>query len=359
MKTLTIERLARLADAGNGPVVTLVEPVRMPNERARAELEWRQLLHDARVALDEAAVPSDVVDRMMSTAERPLTDGWPSHERGLAYIASTDIHELFALTRDVDPFWAVGDRPAFHALIMCVDDPPAQVLTLDLHDTQLYELAGNDLRPVPVELLARTIEEVVPAVEHGQHLTRHGGAHVGRGIVGIVHGEDDAGIERQHELDVFCRAVDDALSRRVSSDECGPLVVAGVTDLVARLRKVARRPERFATAIEGSPAHVGHHELARRARAALNEHLDRAVAASVERFRARHGLGVASDDLIDIAAAANEGRVDELLLPAALGHPSDVTALLDEAIADVLHDGGRVTVVPIGHLDTVAAIYRW
>ena len=304
-------------------------------------------------------MPSDVIDTIIAPIEHALADTWPSHERGIAVVLSVDAHELFALTHDVEPFWAVGDRAAFHALVPVVDDPAALVLTLDLHDTRLYQLAAGELQPMALAALPRTLADVIAPVEHGQHLTHHGGAHVGLGIVGIMHGEDDAGIERQHELDAFCRAVDDALSPVVASDDGRALVVAGVTDLVARLRNVAARPERYVATIDGSPGRIGLHDLAVRARASLAERHDAAAAASLERFRARHGLGLASDDIADIAAAVKDGRVDELLLPATLALPSEAIGAIDGAIAGVLADGGRVVVVPATQLGAVAATYRW
>jgi hypothetical protein len=359
VKTLTIERLTHLAASREAPVVTLIGPVRKPHERSRAELEWRHLVAAARGALGDAGVASDEIDTIISPIERELAEAWPAHERAIAGVLSVDEHQLFALTHDVEPFWAIGDRAAFHALAPVVDDPAALVLTLDLHGTRLYQLAGGELQPMLLASLPRTLADVVPPVEHGQHLTHHGGAHVGRGIVGIMHGEDDAGIERQHELDAFCRAVDDALSPVAASGDGRALVVAGVTDLVARLRSVAARPERYVATIDGSPGRVGLDELAGRARASLVERRDAAVTAAVERFRARHGLGLASDDIADIAAAAQDGRVDELLLPAALTPPSAAIGAIDGAIANVLADGGRVVVVPPTRLDTVAATYRW
>jgi hypothetical protein len=83
----------------------------------------------------------------------------------------------------------------------------------------------------------------------------------------------------------------------------------------------------------------------------------------VATFRARDGLGLTSADVAEIAVAATDGRVDQLLLPRAApgAQPTDVDggAALDEVIAAVLGARGRVVVAPASALDTVAAIYRW
>ena len=72
MKILTIESLAGLAEVGEGPVVTLIGPVRTPVVRARAALEWRQLLHAARNGLSRAGVRTDAIERMLAPVEDML-----------------------------------------------------------------------------------------------------------------------------------------------------------------------------------------------------------------------------------------------------------------------------------------------
>jgi hypothetical protein len=359
VEPLDLTTLTGLATAATtpaaGPCVTLLAPVGLPTEQGRAVLTWRSLLREA---AGRGGDPG-----LLAPAEA-LADGWPRHGGSLAMVLGLapahapgptrgpGAHWTGFVPASVEPFVAVGEVPAFAALVLASRAPRFVLLTLGLQDTALYAVDGDVVQPLEAGL-PRGLDDAVPARERGQHVVHHGGS--GSGVM-PSHGQADADREHDHELDEFCRIVARHVWAHVGADDPRPVVVAGVGDLVARLRAASADPDRIVAVVPGTVERVAVAELAARGAAALGPVRSPATRAWLERFHHRQGSGLASGDLDELAAEAAHGRVAALLVPESADRTDP---RLDRAIAGALAGRAEVLVVAAGDLDAPGAVYRW
>ncbi len=252
----------------------------------------------------------------------------------------------------IEPFVGVGELPSFTALLLAARANRFVLLTLGLQDTALYAVDGDEVYPLEAGL-PRRLDEAVPARERGQHIVHHGGSGSG---VAPSHGQADADREHDHELDEFCRVVARHVWGHLGADDPRPVVVAGVGDLVARLRAASVDPDRIAAVVPGTVERVAVAELAARGAAALGPVRSVATLAWLDRFHRRQGSGLASGDLDELATEAGRGRVAALLVPE---HADRTDPRLDRAIAGALAGRAELLVVSASDLDAPGGVYRW
>lgn len=355
METITKDLLATLAADAPGPTVTLIAPVRMPHERALAELQWKQLIDSAHEQL-ASRLDAAGVDAVLGGAAELLDGRWPTHQRSVAYIGSAVRHAAYAVPVAVDPAAVVADVPAVGLLAGLTGADPFLVLALGLHDTRLLD--GNSMalteRVVP-DLPTRFDDVIVPTAP-GEHASEHRGSLQGiRGGTSVHHGAEDAGTQHRRDLDTFCRKVDAELWRAIGADDHRPVVVAGIGDLVARFRLACSHPDRLAASVEGSADRMTPTDLHLAALDALGPRRRLELDGLLERFRSLHGSGRAGDDPDELDRAAGEGRVETLLIPDRAADDAGVNAI---AAATLTHRG-TVVALPADDLHRPGAIFRW
>jgi hypothetical protein len=316
----------------NRPVATVIAPPALPTERIRAVLEWKHLVSDAISMLEQSGATTGEVDAFVDVATQVSDEGCIGRGPGIALISPDRVYTFDTPSRSLVH---VATSPAFARLFELAAPEPFDVLALSLHHTRMLSVTADGHAALDVPALPRRIDDVLRIDERQRHLGTHGAL--------------DVTTEHHHELDRFCRAVNDAIERWDPTHRRS-IVIAAVGDLASRLRSVMHRTDRIAAVIEGSPDHRTDDDLVGAARAAFDEHVERVQRALVATGR--------RESLEQLAGAARAGRVDTLILPLN-GEGRMEHAAVDRLVGDVLAHRGRVEVVPAEMISHALVVPRW
>jgi hypothetical protein len=304
----------------------------------------------------------------LSNAARAVEDPHAPRSTGIAMFATPEESVTLESPLAFAPLVTVGPRFYLLPLLPCTAvPPPVHVLALSRHSVRLVDVSTAQELPLPAGV-PRSLTDTVGTERKAPSLHQHS---VGMGSVFHGHGEGEDDV--LPEIETFCRRIAHALTSAVDRTRT-TLLLAGDVHITAVFRRVASAWQLLEQQVYGSHDRTGAAELA-----ALAEPLVAArQSASHADLRARYGARTAdhraSDDPVDIAAAARAGRIDTLLLDAvaALDEPRRRAArephatqpegpFNNEAVL-TLRCGGEVRLVASGEMPTgapQAAIYRF
>jgi len=323
----------------------------------------------ARTAGDLDALTTAAAARELNSAARTAEDPRaPRPAGGIALFASPD--ECVTLESPAEFVPLVTIAPRFYVLPLVpfmTATPSLFVLALSLHSVRLIERASARELPLSPDV-PRSLTDVVGTERSAPSLQQHS---VGSGSVFHGHGEGEDDV--LPEIEMFCRRVAQGLASSI--DRSGAtLLLAGDVQITAVFRRVASGWALLEQPIHGNHDRTSATELAALAEPTFREWQRTAHAELRALYGARSADRRASDDLIDIAAAARAGRIDTLLLDkaAALDEPRRRAArephaaqpegrFNNEAVL-TLRCGGEVRLVATDEMPTgapQAAIYRF
>ena len=176
----------------------------------------------------------------------------------------------------------------------------------------------------------------------------------------------------------FVRAIEDAL-RPVLQNQKTPLVLAGVNTMLTYYREVDTYPHTEAEAISGNQEHRRADEFAAEVRAIVSRRFEGTINNRLDRIEALRNDRRSSTDVTEIALAAEEGRVESLVVAVdrevygtltdgieSIAPRAEADAatydVLDEVVGLTLRQGGEVIGAKENELPEgfqIAAIFRY
>lgn len=288
---------------------------------------------------------------------------WATGARSLAIFASPEGMRVFRLMNRLSTSCSTGDRFDVGPMIRAVTfDHTGYVLAITEGDVRLLHLT-SDATSSSVEL-TELPEDASDALTRDPATGRFN-RHRADGTLGPK-------VEQRR----YASIVQDAVLAAIGSDR-SPLVLAAASDLDPAYREVNSYDALLDKGIAANPASLTDADLEAQAREILDDVHKEKLAAWRETFGTRQANGRASSQLSDIARAAWEGRVDQLLFD--LDHADEGTIdefgviahaeqpgsqtyrIVDEIAAQVLRTGGVVRAVRAEDLPSdapVAATFR-
>lgn len=341
----------------------------LPTRRdAGDRLRLRNLLDEVHAVLVGHGTRRPDVDAFLEPARRDDAWAWERMSDGLAVYLRPGRMHAYRVPLPLPEVAVVGDRFVVGPILPLVTEEEHFVLVaLDRHDVRLLEgtrdrLEEVDLAEVPTSL--RDLQD--EARGRAAPLARP----LGRGAaVFYGHGGGD-GSDRKAEARAFFRTVAGGIAE-VLGDRRTPMVLAGLPEAVAMYRDVNPYVPVLDAAVAGGPRTA--EELHAAAWPLVADHAARAGRAALDRLAELLGTGRATTDPEEAAVAAQEGRVETLLLPsretcwASVPHVVELgdgsvadCERVDDAAVATLRAGGRVVLVPAGDLPgTVGALLRY
>lgn len=303
---------------------------------------------------------------------------WAGGDRdGVGVFASADFMQVVNLDQTVTDHVVVADSFHVKPLIRLIQSGDRyQVLCLALKDVKLFE--GSRYRLTPLEL--RDVPSDVAAVA-GMTLSHQTDAHIDLAQASRQQDEGKASGMGTPSVETFMRAVDRAVWEHYSRPQKLPLILCAVEEWHPLFHAISKNPYLMKEGIKLSPVHLPLERLKEEAWRIMEpiyrEKLDR-LSNDFKAARAHHQ---ASDEVIEVAAAASTGRVGTLLvqdnvqIPGRIQRHSGqivpidprleaphVDDLLDDLAEMVLRTDGQVLVLPQDQMPTdtgIAAIYRY
>ncbi len=382
MNLVEAPRLADLvqqAASAPPPCVSIYLPT------ARAGRETRQGPTQLKNALRDAQAAGLLrnVETVLEPADRLVDDAgfWQQQSDGLALLLAPGMVHTVRVPIAFEPLVAVGDALHLRPLLPLADDLEFLVLACSQNRVRLLRGSRWQIEELQHTDLPRSLAEALWPDDPEKSLQLHG-HRTPNAFAGVFHGHGTTGNAEKHkdELGRYFRVLDDALRASPEGHGEAPLVLACVDYCAAIYRGVSRHPHLAPETIVGNPDHTTDEQLHAAAWRLLAPRLEAAHAAAIALYHERTGTGRTSDRLVDVALAAQNGRVSDLFASAGRmrwGRPSSdgVAApvvhgerqagdvdLVDRAAQHTLAQGGTVHVVDDASLalrDGVAAIFRY
>jgi hypothetical protein len=307
----TIHVLARLEGL---PIVSITLPTHRSGARQEDRIRLKNALHAAHVQLTAAIGAKPAAAILAPLDDRCADEGfWAQPGAGLALFAAPG-HACHMWSPRALPELVVAGRHAHLKSLMPVvqGDGAFHCLALTRGDALLY--AGNRQGMHAVALPA----DVAPAApghgaEHhsGMRSIHAGGA--GHGTARHFGTADGATASAEEEaLHRYLRHVDQRVLASLHHAE-EPLVLAGEEGLLNAFRSVTRLRVHPAQ-LPGNPGGRSQDDLHRAAWTLVAPRFAQSAAEARERYLRLLGSPAASDDLVEVLAAAARGRISHLLV---------------------------------------------
>jgi hypothetical protein len=318
MATRLRDDLVALARYHGGPCLS----ISLLTGAAPVEAQAAQLKHLLAIGAQQlitAGYRQDEVDALLAPGWDLVADRvfWGHPHQGLAIVAAPDLFRSYRLPYGVATLAVPGRqfhlKPLF-PLLQC--DEPFHVLALSKNHVRLLRGTWDTVEalalPGAPASLADTLQydDFAPQSQLYAGVPGHGGA---RG--GVFYGHGAASDTAKEELLRYCQQIDRAL-RDVLRGQHTPLVLAGVSYLLAIYRAATSYPAVLEDAIIGSPDHLSDEALRAQAWALLAPTHGRQRERAADHYRA---LAVTNprrvtSHLRTVILAAASGRVETLFV---------------------------------------------
>ena len=384
MHLMTKENLEELLKTDGETCVSVFMPtIKGSEETKQNPIKYRNLLGEAATKLEAVGLRPAEAGKMLEPA-RPLLEDhkfWQYQSGGLALFLSSKIKRVYTLPLNFSELTVVGDHFCVAPLLpLFAEDGRFYVLALSQHSISLHQCSRHNVTRVDLRQVPRSIADLLELNPREKQLQFHGsseGHAGGPGRAGMFHGHAQDSNEAKSNILVYFQSVNKGVAAMLKN-EGAPLVTAGVDYLNHIYSQANTYPNLYVRSVHGSVTNLRPEELRDRAWELVKPLFETEAAVAVRKYEAALGTPLASNHIKEILRAAEEGRVDTLLVQAnaqrwgmydaATGElelhkkpePAD-TELLDLCVTRTLRHGGRVYVQEeskMPGISPVAAVLR-
>lgn len=324
MENITRDTITELLKAEvTAPVVTIYCPMHTsasPPHLTEEQIRLKNLIHDAAGKLKEnynneagralEKALCDHLDRLQTDQEF-----WESHTEGLLLCANIESIKMLHLPADTEEYVGVDNQYHLAPVYGIVNDGQEYyVLVVAQHQPALFKGDMYSLHATNIEL-PETLESGLNLDEVNQkseHARSAGGSSLNTsGFQGRGGARDPSEEDRARFFRMIDKIVCDTTDRTI------PLVLAGIDSEIAEYRNISNYPKILIGAIQGSYSGVKPHDLFEPVKNIIrSEIVDKLHTEAIDEFENLMGSAPdkASNNLDTVAAAAEQGRIDKLLL---------------------------------------------
>ncbi|HEX9582380.1 MAG TPA: hypothetical protein VF970_14850 [Gemmatimonadales bacterium] len=313
------DELEELASQPDGPKVSLYLPThRVGGGAAEDLIRWKNLLARADHELAAQGVRAAGREELLAPARSLSAEHgfWRIQGAGLGVFLSADGMRVLRLPLRVEELVVVG--PQYHLkplLAVLSGNGRFFVLALSLNRVRLWEATRDTIREDDLHDIPATLRDAVGYDFEERSLQFHTAAPraVGGVRTAIYHGEGGSKDDLKGEITTFLRLVDEGVTRLLQANPA-PLVLAGVDYITSMYRKLTKHPLVLRAGVRGNPDHMSGEELRAKAWKVVAPRFAAEQRRAVERYEALKGEGRASNDVRRVAQAAEDGRVELVLI---------------------------------------------
>jgi len=388
-RALTLESLRSLVSQRSAPCVSLYMPtVRHHNGAAENRIRYRNLVARAEKLLGPNLRAGEVRERIGRLEALSNEVFWGQQLDGLAVFADGNgapSVKSFRLPGSVPELAVVADSFHIRPLLRYLQASGRYfLLRLSQNEVALFTGDQHGLAPVAVPGLPASLDQVLGEPSAAVHTVRSiaGGEHGAIHDHAVAPGRHVAGTGKSPqsaELLRYFRAIDNALWSELREQK-EPLVLAAPVSYHTPFRSAQRYPHLLEEGLQGNYERSGLDELHGLAWPLVGHHIERRLATVLETYQRWISARRAIDELSEIARAALQGRVLDLLVAEGshLWGRVDATSaevklhaaqdgqrdddVLDDLSEAVLLRGGDVFAVARDRMPSaspVAALLRW
>ncbi len=363
------------------PCISLYQPTyRHRPDNKQDPIRFKNLLQKIETSLKQK-YPSEEIEPLMKPF-RQMADNkmfWEHTLDGLSVLSAEGKCLVYLLQRPVKELAIVADSFHIKPLIRVFQSADRyHLLGLTRNEFMLYE--GNRYGFEEIEIgpaIPRTAREVLGERSVERYVTP--GTYAGPLMTGMYHGHGGRKEEIDKETEKFFRYVDNFVRDNYSRPTALPLMLVALSEHHAVFQKVSRNPLLMKKGLHLSPDSLVTGELQKAVWSEIEPLYLERTKVLIDKYEQARAKWLATDDLSEIARAAAQSNVKNLLVEADrivpgrvnpltgelqeanLDHP-EVDDLLDDLAEMVFKDKGEVVVLPKERMPTTtgaAAIRRY
>jgi hypothetical protein len=307
-----------LLDKREETCVSMYMPTRGSGGGAQQNMiRFKNLLRRAEEFLDAGGIHQQKAGRLLDPARKLLEDHtfWLHQSSGLAMFIAHDTLLFWRFPISFEEIAVVSDRFYLKPLLPLLNQGGQfYILGLSRDGVRLFHATRTSMTEIDVSDINETASAALRSGGTEKTLRFHAAASgsAGRRAV-VVHGSGPGNGGSKENLLRFFRLVD-RRAGEIIRDRHMPMILACVNELFPLYRTVNTRPNLLDEFIHGSPDSISEEALHGRALEILEAYMRREQAEVVEQCVQAEAAGHASTDLRKIVEAANQGRIEMLVV---------------------------------------------
>lgn len=369
-----------LLNAKEGPFISLYQPThRHSPENKQDVIRFKNLIKEIENSLiqkDPKKETSSILNIFLKLSEDK--EFWKHSYEGMGVLYAEGQAIIYKLRRPVKEFVVVSD--SFHVKPLIRNFQSADryhALGLNREGFTIFE--GNRYGFDEVDLdedIPTNIKEVLGEDFTSSYITgRYGGA----GAHGTFHGHGSRKEEIEKDTEKFFRFVDRAVLENYSRPTQLPLILVALAEYHTLFRKISRNPFLLEKGIKTNYDILTIDKLKENVWKEIEPLYIKKTQEAVKKFETARSQHLGSDDIVQIAKASAENRIDAILLEADKIIPGKVNRktgaieegelsnpefgdLLNDIAEIVIKNGGNVIILPKERMPSktgAAASYRY
>lgn len=223
------------------------------------------------------------------------------------------------------------------------------ILAASKNRAQLFEVTGDMIKPHPVEGMPGSMADAWVGMERQEASTQ---SHSTGSGMGTFHGQGGASEVREQEEDKYMHDLAGSLQSLIHNQP-DALVFAGVEEEYGMFKKFDQSGRLLSEYIKGSPDHLQMEELKEKGDAIVKKHVLDQGAQLIEQYGNLLGTGRTSNDVEVILKAAEQGKVELLLVS---GGAEATDTVVQDAMAHTSAHRGRIGYTEAGSLPENAVV---
>jgi hypothetical protein len=369
VEDLTLERLKGLTQATQRQSLSIFLPTHRAGQHTEQDPKrFKNLLRDAERRLIDRGMGPRAVGALLQPAQALLNDAlfWQHQRDGLAVFIARDEFQSLRLPFRVEAQLIFGQAFYFRPILPLFTNNGHYFLrALSQNEVRLIEGTRHSVGQVDLpQTVPSNLDEALRFDDPAKQFQFHTGTPQGGTRAGMFHGHGPGDEEQRVWVEQYLNQVDAALTE-ILREQRAPLALAGVDYLLPIYRKVSKYALIMAEGITGNPEHLRPEVLHAQAWPIVEPYFRQEREQVLAQYRKSAGTGQATDNVMDIIRAAQNGRVARLVLAvetpvrgrfdSATGEvvlsgdeqdQVDELPRLDVAVMQTLHNGGKVYALP-------------
>jgi hypothetical protein len=238
---------------------------------------------------------------------------WQYQSDGFAAFLSSNWFRYYRLPVSFEELLVITDRYHIKPLLpLLANDGRFYILALSLNEVRLFQCSRYNFTEIELGDIPGSLDEAIALDEPERQLQFHTKTPQGTGNrAAIFHGHGAGEEEEKKSILKFFKQIDQGLQKMLLDDPA-PLVLAGVEYLLPIYREASSYPQLMEEGIAGNPGGVKPEILQAEAWKILEPYFLKAREEASARYKQLAGSGSTSDDIVAIASAAYQGRIEIL-----------------------------------------------
>ncbi len=311
MDLITKNDVMNLIEKSKDVSVSIFLPTEKSGKEAmHGKIRLKNLLKETENSLKDNKIQDSLIDSMLEPAYKLVDDTtfWQYQKDGLAIFITEDSFEYFKVPVKFNEVSLVSNQFYIVPLLsQFTGDGEFYLLSLNQNNIKLYQCSQYTIDEVELKDTPKSLSEALKYDVFEKQMSGHSGS----GSSTIMHGIETE--DRKNQVFRFFQMVDSGVINSVENRNL-PLVLAGVKNVQAIYRKASKYSNLMEEGVEGSPEDLRDDILHKKAWDIVRSYFKESYEKTVESYEDTKNTDQTSNKIDDIAPAAYNGRVENLIL---------------------------------------------